>query len=275
MSEEKEKNTTGNSSKSPKTGKLLLIGGNEDKKKEMEILNILAEEAGAKNARIEIITTASSEPEQSGLAYEKAFEKIGVGYAQSMHIKTRLDADDARILDRIEKASAILFTGGDQLRITSIFGATPVAEALRRHYFDKGGFVAGSSAGAAALTETIITDGDPPMSLLKGTVSMSGGLGLLSGTIIDTHFLSRGRFGRLIQAVAGNPRLVGIGLGEDTGILVVGGRQFSVVGTGIVIVVDGRDIGFSSVPDVEVMEPFSVENLRFHVLSPGAGYDLL
>ena len=103
---------------------------------------------------------------------------------------------------------------------------------------------------------------------------MTGGIALISNAVVDTHFMTRGRMGRLIQVVASNPRLVGIGLGEDTGVFVTSGGQFRVVGSGLVIVVDGSSIGFTNVFDVEHMEPFSVEDVRVHVLSSGAGYDL-
>ena len=256
-----------------KVGKLLLIGGNEDKTGEMEVLRALVAGAGGAAGRIEVITTASSEPELVWKRYQKAFKKIGVGYAKPMHIDSRAEADAPKLLERIAESTAILFTGGDQLRITSILGATPVAEAVRHHFSD-GGMVAGTSAGAAALTGTIIYDGESPEALRKGAVMMTGGLALIRNTVVDTHFMTRGRIGRLIQVVAGNPRLIGLGLGEDTGVLFSNGTQFKVVGSGLVIVVDGESIGFTNVFEVEHMETFSVEDVRVHVLSSGAGYDL-
>ena len=257
-----------------KTGKLLLIGGNEDKTEEMEILRAVSAEAGGAAARIEVVTTASSEPEQVWEAYERAFKKIGVGYAAPMHIRTRTEAEAPEFLERIANSTGVFFTGGDQLRITSILGGTPVLDALRHHFFLDKQLVAGTSAGAAALTSTIIYDGDSPEALRKGAVMMTGGIALVSNAVVDTHFMTRGRMGRLIQVVASNPRLVGIGLGEDTGVLFAGGGQFKVVGSGLVIVVDGSSIGFTNVFDVEHMETFSVEDVRVHVLSSGTGYDL-
>ncbi|MFC1575407.1 cyanophycinase [Gemmatimonadota bacterium] len=257
-----------------KTGKLLLIGGNEDKTGEMEILRALSAEAGGAAGRIEVITTASSEPEKVWGAYERAFKEIGVAYAEPMHIRTRAEAEAPELLERIAKSTAVFFSGGDQLRLTSILGATPVLEALRHHFFVDKRLVAGTSAGAAALTSTIIYDGESPEALRKGAVMMTGGIALISNAVVDTHFMTRGRIGRLIQVVAGNPRLVGIGLGEDTGVLFTGGRQFKVVGSGLVLVVDGSSIGFTGVFDVEHMETFSVEDVRVHVISSGAGYDL-
>jgi len=263
----------GRSSKG-KTGKLLLIGGNEDKTEEMEILRAVSAEAGGAGGRIEVITTASSEPEQVWVAYEKAFREIGVGYAAPMHIRTRAEAEAPEFRERISESTGVFFSGGDQLRITSILGATPVLEALRHHFFIDKKLVAGTSAGAAALTSTIIYDGESPEALRKGAVMMTGGIALISNAVVDTHFMTRGRIGRLIQVVAGNPRLVGIGLGEDTGVLFTGGGQFKVVGSGLVIVVDGSSIGFTNVFDVEHMETFSVEDVRVHVISSGAGYDI-
>lgn len=257
-----------------KTGKLLLIGGNEDKTGEMEILRVVSAEAGGAAGRIEVITTASSEPDQVWGVYERAFGEIGVGYAAPMHIRTRTEAEAPEILERIAESTAVFFSGGDQLRITSILGATPVLDALRHHFFVDRKLVAGTSAGAAALTSTIIYDGESPVALRKGAVMMTGGIALVSNAVVDTHFLTRGRMGRLIQVVASNPRLVGLGLGEDTGVLFTGGGQFKVVGSGPVIVVDGSSIGFTNVFDVEPMETFSVEDVRVHVISSGAGYDL-
>ena len=255
-------------------GKLLLIGGAEDKTEGMDILRSLVTEAGGPAARIEVITTASSVPEETWDKYQQAFAKIGVAYAAHMNIGSRAEADSSALQERISAASAILFTGGDQLRITSILDGTPVAAAIRQHSFDENGLIAGTSAGAAALSGTIIYNGAAPHALRKGGVAMTGGLALISNTVVDTHFVARGRIGRLIQVVAGNPRLIGIGLGEDTGVLVSHGTSFNVVGSGLVIIVDGSKIGFTSVFDVEHMEPFSVENIRMHVLSTGAGYDL-
>ncbi|MCK5650330.1 MAG: cyanophycinase [Gemmatimonadetes bacterium] len=274
MPTEKRRNQTGGRSSRKKEGKLLLIGGNEDKTEEMEVLRALAAEAGGAAGRIEVITTASSEPELVWQAYERAFKKIGVGYAKPMHIASRAEAEAPKLLKRIAESTAILFTGGDQLRITSILGATPVAEAIRDHFFSDGGLVAGTSAGAAALTGTIIYDGESPEALRKGAVMMTGGLALIRNAVVHTHFVTRGRIGRLIQVVAGNPRLIGIGLGEDTGVLVTEGTRFKVVGSGLVIVVDGASIGFTDVFDVGQLEVFSVENVRVHVISAGAGYDL-
>ena len=274
MPTEKRRNHSRSPKPRKKEGKLLLIGGNEDKTEEMEVLRALAAEAGGADGRIEIITTASSEPEGTWQAYQRAFKKIGIRYAKPMHIASRPEAEDPKLLERIRKSTAILFTGGDQLRITSILEATPVADAIRRHYFEDGGVIAGSSAGAAALTGTIIYHGDSPEALLKGSVMMTGGLALIANAVVDTHFMTRGRIGRLIQVVAGNPRLIGIGLGEDTGVIVTKGTRFKVVGSGLVLIVDGGSIGFTNVFDVEHMEPFSVENVKVHVLSAGAGFDL-
>ncbi|MFC1529798.1 cyanophycinase [Gemmatimonadota bacterium] len=261
-------------SSTKKAGKLLLIGGNEAKTEGMEVLRALSAEAGGAAARIEIITTASSEPELVWVKYEKAFNEIGVGYAAPMYIRTRTEAEAPEFLERIARATAVFFSGGDQLRITSILGATPILEALRHHYFIDKKLVAGTSAGAAALTSTIIYDGESPEALRKGAVMMTGGIALISNAVVDTHFMTRGRMGRLIQVVASNPRLVGIGIGEDTGVLFTGSGQFKVVGSGLVIVVDGSSIGFTNVFDVEYMETFSVEDVRVHVISSGAGYDL-
>jgi cyanophycinase len=255
-------------------GKLLLVGGNEDRSGEMEVLRAFVDEAGGAKGRIEVITTASSEPIQRWAEYERAFGKIGVGYAAHMHIGSRTKAEAPELLERIAESTAVFFSGGDQLRITSILGATPVMEAVRHHFFVGRRLVGGTSAGAAALTSTIIYDGESPEALRKGAVMMTGGLDLVSNAVVDTHFMTRGRIGRLIQAVAGNPRLIGIGLGEDTAILLTGGPRFRVVGSGLVIVVDGESIDFTNVFEVEHMETFSVEDVRIHVLSSGAGYDL-
>lgn len=255
-------------------GKLLLIGGNEEKSGAMAVLRTLVAEAGGDRARIEVITTASSEPKLQWEAYDAAFQAIGAGHAEPMHIGTRAEASAPALVDRIAAATAVFFTGGDQLRITSMLAATPVAAAIHRHFFEQGRLVAGTSAGAAAMTSTIIYDGNAPESLHKGSVKMTGGLALISNAVVDTHFVSRGRFGRLIQVVAGNPRLIGVGIGEDTAVLATGGSHLSVVGTGQVVIVDGASLGFTNVFEVEDMEPFSVEGINVHVLSSGAGFDL-
>ena len=269
-----QENHSGGRSPGEKEGRLLLVGGNEDKTGEMRILRAFITEAGGAAGQIEVITTATSDPERVWKAYERAFKIIGVGYARPMHIASRTEAEAPDLLERIAQCTAVLFTGGDQLRITSILGGTPVAEAVRHHYLVDGKLVAGTSAGAAALTTTIIYDGESPEALRKGAVMMTGGLGLISNAVVDTHFLTRGRMGRLIQVVAGNPRLIGIGLGEDTGVFFNDGTRFNVVGSGHVIVVDGAGIGFTNMFEVEPMEVFSVETVTVHAISAGAGYDL-
>jgi len=272
--------------KKPK-GKLIAIGGAVDKGAGSDSENsgalslkfhalgilkrLLGELSGSTN-RIEIITTASQIPEETGEKYTDAFRRLGNENVGVMHIKEREDTLNQDYLERVQQAEGILFTGGNQLRLTTILGGTDLLKILLKKYQDENFVLAGTSAGAMAMSNTMIYHGSSTEALLKGEVKMSRGLGFIKDVTFDSHFIKRGRFGRLCQSIASNPVCIGIGLGEDTGLLITKGDHMEAIGSGLVIIVEGDDIKYTNVADIEDGEPISIENLTVHVLSQGHSY---
>ncbi len=266
-------------------GKLIIIGGAVDKgsftekdldKNALQNLNffeegilkrIINESRHKENSRIEVITTASKIPVEIGAEYVKALGYLGANNVAVINIERREQAMDTAIIDRLQAADVVMFTGGDQLRLTSILGGTPFHDLLLAKYQNEDFIYAGTSAGAAAASNNMIYQGSSSEALLKGEVKITSGLGLIDGVIIDTHFVQRGRIGRLFQAVVGNPKVLGIGLGEDTGLLITNGKQMEAIGSGLVILVDGREIKDTNLTQVELGQPISICNLITHVMS--------
>lgn len=273
-------------------GKLIVIGGAVDKgsfteknyEKDIEknfnffergiLKRVIVESEHGNESRIEVVTTASQVPEEVGHEYVKAFSYLGVTNVGVLGIKTREEASASEICTRLEKADVIVFTGGDQLRLTSILGGTPVHKILLRKYAEELVVIAGTSAGAAACSNNMIYQGSAHEALLKGEIKITSGLGFIDDVIIDTHFVHRGRIGRLFQAVVSNPVVLGIGLGEDTGLLITGGKNMEAIGSGLVILVDGRNIKDTNLTEVDMGAPISIENLTVHVMAIGDYYDL-
>ncbi len=270
-------------------GKLIAVGGNEDKGTEAEpnfeqknnlnffalqILSRIKEEMGGVNAVIEVITSASSIPEEVGENYIDAFGKLGCTNINVMHIRNREDAAKQEYIDRIRKCDGVMFTGGNQLRLSTIFGGTEILKLLHLRYQNENFVIAGTSAGAMAMSNTMIYQGSSSGALIKGEVKITTGLALMKDVIIDSHFDKRGRFGRLAQAVASNPSCIGVGLGEDTGVLLTEGTQMEIIGSGLVILLDGHKIRHSNIADLQDGVPISIENLIVHVLTKGNCFDL-
>ncbi len=269
-------------------GKLIAVGGAEHKGNEentgeqhrsnlnfieLGILKTIEDEAGGPMARIEIITTASQIPYEVGENYLDAFGKIGCMNLGLMHIRNRSDAQQTEYLERLKKCDAIMFSGGNQMRLSSVFGGTEFLKILLNRYQNEEDFlIAGTSAGAMAMSNTMIYEGNAARAHLKGEVKMTAGLGFVEGVIIDSHFEKRGRFGRLAQAVATNPQCIGIGLSEDTGMLIKGGNFMQAIGSGLVIIIDGFDIKHSNIADIPDGNPISIENLKVHFCEHGNGY---
>jgi cyanophycinase len=236
---------------------------------------IINESAGKLNSIVEIITTASQIPEMVGQEYIKSFGQLGVKNVGIMDIRNRQHANEAQIIERLEKADIVMFSGGDQLRLTSILGGTLFLKVLKDRYFNQENFlIAGTSAGAAASSNNMIYKGQSKEALIKGEVQITGGLGFIDNVIIDTHFIQRGRFTRLFYAVASNPGMLGIGLGEDAGLLISGNKVMEAIGSGLTILVDGREIVNTNIYEVEMGTPVSIENIKVHVICLGDSYDL-
>ena len=183
--------------------------------------------------------------------------------------------NDETILKRVEEADVVMFTGGDQLRLTSILGGTRFHKILLEKYKTEEFVYAGTSAGAAAASKSMIYQGASKEALLKGEIKITSGLGFIDDVIIDTHFVQRGRIGRLFQAVVTNPMVLGIGLGEDTGLLITEGTKMEAIGSGLVILVDGNQIKSTNLTDISLGEPVSISNLIVHVINQNDTYNLL
>lgn len=268
-------------------GKLIAVGGAEDKGTDLEkgeiqrnnlnffelgILRRIVEEAGGTTSRIEVITTASMIPYEVGEHYLDAFGKIGCTNVGLMHIRTRQEAMNKEYIDRIGACRAVMFTGGNQLRLSATDGGTEFLSILKKRYQEETFLIAGTSAGAMAMSNTMIYEGNATRAHLKGEVKITTGLGFISTVIIDSHFEKRGRFGRLAQAVASNPSCIGIGLGEDTGMLITEGNKMEAIGSGLVVIIDGHDILHSNIADIPDGNPISLENLKVHFCEKGNGY---
>jgi len=235
---------------------------------------ILNESKHKENSRIEVITTASKIPKEIGPEYVKALNYLGANNVDILNIERREQAMDPLVLDRLKAADVVMFTGGDQLRLTSILGGTPFHDILLDKYRNEEFIYAGTSAGAAAASNNMIYQGSSSEALLKGEVKITSGLGLIDGVIIDTHFVQRGRIGRLFQAVVGNPKVLGIGLGEDTGLLITNNVEMEAIGSGLVILVDGREVKDTNLTQVELGQPISINHLVTHVLSMDDTFNL-
>jgi len=273
-------------------GKLIIIGGAVDKGSFTEVsydvnvannLNffesgilrrIIKESKHKEDSRIEVVTTASVIPREVGPQYVKAFEYLSAKNVGILHIERREQTNDPEILKRIQEADVVMFTGGDQLRLTSILGGTKFHDIILDKYKNEEFIYAGTSAGAAAASNNMIYQGSSQEALLKGEVKITSGLSLIQNVIIDTHFVQRGRIGRLFQAVVGNPRILGIGLGEDTGLLITDNNKMEAIGSGLVILVDGREIKDTNLTQIELGRPISINNMIVHVMSMYDTYDL-
>lgn len=251
---------------------LVIIGGGEDRSGDKVILGEVARRVGSGK----LVVTTVAMPDPAGLYenYERAFRSLGVKHLYKLEINERQEATEEAKLRVLEDAVGVFFTGGDQMRITSQIGDTPVFTRVHEIYRD-GGVIAGTSAGASAMSETMLVEGGQRESYtIGGSTRMAPGLGLIGGVVIDQHFSERGRIGRLIGCVAQNPRNVGLGIDEQTAIVVEGGRGFYVLGSGAVYVIDGTGLTYSNISDEVANKTLSVHGLQMHVLSQGDSFDL-
>ena len=271
-------------------GKLIIIGGAVDKGSFTEsnftdnveknlnffekgiLKRIIDESKNGLSSKIEIIPTASKIPNQVGPEYAKAFQYLGAENVEVLNIEKREEALSDDSYNRIKNADVIFFTGGDQLRLTSIIGGTPMHDLILQKYQEEEFIYVGTSAGAASASKSMIYQGSSHEALLKGEIKVTSGFGLIDHVVVDTHFVQRGRIGRLFQAVVSNPKTLGIGLGEDTGLLITEGNSMEALGSGLVILVDGRNISDTNITDVNIGDPISIKNLVVHVLSEGDNY---
>jgi cyanophycinase len=253
-------------------GYIIPIGGAEEKFHNPEILDRFIDVCGGKEARIAIIPTAS-ELEDTGRNYEKLFRRIGIKHAQVLQIISREDCQNTEFIEYIERADGVFMTGGNQLRLSTTLGGTPVAQTIRRRNA-AGLHVAGTSAGAAFMPEHMIAGGDEGSTPSPGMVTMAPGLGLTNSFIIDQHFRQRDRLGRLLTALAYNPFAVGIGLDEDTAAFIRPGDDLEVVGSGGITIVDPTHLKYSSMDRARRGEPVSLIDVRLHILISGGRFEI-
>jgi len=265
-------------------GILFIIGGHENKdnapeKKVQEadhspreVLESFVKLAGGENSIIEVITTASSEGEESFKGYEKAFGELGVKQIGRIHHDTRAEILSDNSVDRINKADAVFFSGGDQLKLTSLYGGTTLLLQLKQRYIYEKLILGGTSAGAMALSTPMIFAGSKDDQQIAGEVRITTGLEFLRDVCIDTHFVDRSRFVRMAQVIATNPACIGIGLEEDTALIVRNGLETEVAGSGVAIVIEGFNITQTNILSFGTGERINIQDLNVKILSKGSTY---
>jgi len=254
-------------------GHLLIIGGAEDKEGECTILKRFVKLAGGRKAVIAVITAATEAQDSVGEQYRALFSHLQAGEVRVLHVVNRGQANDGSTIEAVRSATGIYFTGGDQLRITSIVGGTALDDELKKSC-RRGAVIAGTSAGASAMSDAMIIGGMGEREPKRSIVRMAPGLGLIQQAVIDQHFAQRGRIGRLLGAIAQNPYILGIGIDEDTAVEVDMAGVFKVVGSGSVTVLDGRSISISDISETSSDQPLALADVRLHVLPAGYMFDL-
>jgi cyanophycinase len=254
-------------------GMLLVIGGHEDKEGEREILRCMAERVGS--GKLVVATVASGKADELWTEYRRIFRDLGVKRVEHLGVDCRDDALEPEAEKRLQGATGVFFTGGDQLRITSQLGDSKVYELIQDIYH-RGGTVAGTSAGASVMSETMLISGSGEESpTVEAAIRMAPGLGLIRGVVIDQHFAQRGRLGRLLAAVAQNPRNLGVGIDENTAVIVRGNKNFEVIGEGAVYVLDASGVSYSNLAEeADWNQALTVFDVRLHLLSAGTAFDL-
>ncbi len=260
-------------------GTLLIIGGGEVRKGNTVILDRFALEArkagGHRPSSRLVILPTGLKDEDLDIAseYQNLFLKCGIHPVDIGEIRCRDHANDAATAARIREAAGVFFTGGDQVRITGILGGTACGDAIYDVFVDKG-IIGGTSAGASAMSETMVAGGDVDPMPSRGAIRMCPGLGLLSGVIIDQHFSERRRIGRMVTVVAQNPRVLGLGIDENTAVLVRREGVMTVLGEHSVTLFDGTQISYTNANDIETGGPISVSDLKIHILLEGDQFDM-
>lgn len=256
-------------------GHLLVIGGAEDKFNERRILKKFLSLAGGEKAEVLIVPVASDFPEFAADIYTQAFRNLGVANPRVLRATSRQDVFHADPDELLGGVTGVFMTGGDQMRLVSLLGGTKFADKLRHLVRDTDMVLAGTSAGAAGMSTSMIVRGESTSHPHKNSVRLSPGLGFLKNIIIDQHFTERGRISRLITAVSYNPYNLGIGIDENTAIILNGQGTMEVYGAGSVTIVDGSQITYNEIAEVDEFQPFSVCGVQLHVLRDGLIYDFL
>lgn len=253
-------------------GKLVAIGGAEDRTGEMRILKKFVEISGGSSAKIVVLTVATDNPEKAAKEMTGVFKKLNVKSVKVFDVSTREDAESKRGIELVEQATGLYFTGGDQIHITSLMGGSELQRVMHEHY-EKDLVIAGTSAGAAMMSNSMIIHGAGEENPRLRTVEIGPGMDLIIGAIIDTHFAQRGRHGRLLSAVAHYPQDLGLGIDENTAMIINKGK-FEVIGEGAVTVIDGGSMSYTNAPDVSKGDSLALADVKLHVLPEGYQYNL-
>ncbi len=254
-------------------GRLIVIGGHESWEEEAPILSAVAQAAGTEGGALVLVTVATYQPEKVAADYREVFGKFGIGQVNILDIRDRTQAFRPDHLALLERARVVFFSGGDQLRISSQLGGTPILVRIHE-IFEEGGTIVGTSAGAAAMPETMMIYGRSEQSLSLNDLYMAPGLGFISRVVIDSHFAERGRVGRLLLAVAQNPYNMGLGIDEDTAVVVENKFDLRVVGSGGVYIVDGQKISYSSMSERHPSGVVAIFGAALHLLGDGDRFNL-
>jgi cyanophycinase len=257
-----------------KPGRLIIIGGGEKKDEERTILKEVARQANG--GKLVVVTVATEEPEEVWKEYREIFKKLGVKKLEHLDVRIREEATSPERYKLLEGAKVVFFTGGDQLKITSQLGDSAVYQNIEKIY-QEGGTIAGTSAGASVMSETMLVSGDGEQSHQIGKLlAMAPGLGFIHNVVVDQHFAERGRLGRLLGAIAQNPRHLGMGIDENTAVIVHGQESLEVIGRGAVYVLDGSGSTYSNLGerDEDMEKTMSVFDVKLHVLSEGNRFNL-
>jgi cyanophycinase len=253
-------------------GTVIIIGGAEDKVRDRVILNRFVSLAGGQDATIAVISTASSLGAEAGERYRQVFDELGVRRVRPLHAVTRPQANDEATALAVRDATAVFLTGGNQLRLSSTIGGTRLADAILER-FRKGAVVAGTSAGASAMSSHMIAFGASGATPKHRMAQISAGLGLLPGVIVDQHFQQRNRLGRLLSVIAQNPSLLGIGVDEDTAGVVGNDHVLEVIGRGSITIVDGA-ASETDAWEIKGHRPLMISGVVLHSLPSGYRFDL-
>ncbi|NHZ89981.1 cyanophycinase [Massilia sp. CCM 8733] len=254
----------------PARGSLLIIGGGEDREDDMQILERFVALCGGPDKRIVVLTAASRVPEKMWAIYDAAFGGMGVAHRGEVRVSSRLDANDAAKAAELARADGIFITGGDQKRLLALIGGTKLDKALHAA-LARGASIAGTSAGASAMSAHMLADGKADLHPEKGAVSLGAGIGFVQRVVIDQHFSQRQRLARLLTVVAQNPYLLGVGIDEDTALLIEAGGGIEILGAGAVTVIDGRHM-VSNVADIRNRSVPQMVDVRLHLLPSGSRY---
>lgn len=253
-------------------GPLVIIGGAEDREGDPKILREFIRLAGGRSAQIVVLTAATSEPREAGETYIDVFERLGAAMVWVVDTRDQEDANHIDAVRAIGQATGIFFTGGDQARIVERIKGTILEGAIRKRH-DEGAVIAGTSAGAAIMPEVMILRGDSEISPRSDAVTLGSGMGFVSGIVVDQHFAQRGRLGRLLTALVLKPAVIGVGVDENTA-LIVNGDQFEVLGEGAVTIVDESEMTYSNRDSFWRDETMSVFGIKLHVLSEGCRFNV-